>query len=395
MRPIKPQHSPPRWSDYLPFIRRVSLFLGFGLLLYALASAAAPAQAAPGHFQEDKTSNDFCLACHQEKGLTLTLGAESLPVTINPVAFGLSVHNEEEVACVDCHTEISDYPHPEVKETSARAFSLSFAESCKECHEDQYEVAPDSVHAQALNEDKENAPLCTSCHNPHTQGRLIGKESGELTISARIHVPETCAQCHLEKYDAYKDSVHGKALTEEGNLDVPSCTNCHGVHNIEDPTTPLFRNTSPALCADCHDDPAIMDKYDISTDVYETYVADFHGTNVKLFSEQFPDGETNKAVCFDCHGVHDIANVDDPVKGAALRANLLERCQRCHPDATENFPGAWLGHRLASPTHQPIAYYVNLFYKIFIPAVIGGMLFFVITDIYRRRVNRAKGAKKA
>jgi hypothetical protein len=86
--------------------------------------------------------------------------------------------------------------------------------------------------------------------------------------------------------------------------------------------------------------------------------------------------------------------VDDPVKGIANQDNLLEKCQRCHPDATENFTGAWLGHTVATPTHHPITYYVNLFYKIFIPAVIGGMIFFVLTDIYRRRMDRAKGVKR-
>ncbi|MCC6300424.1 MAG: cytochrome c3 family protein [Anaerolineales bacterium] len=385
----------PLWTFSPSIILRASLLLGFGLLFYPLAVLATPAQAAIGSYQEDKTSNDYCLACHQEKGLTLPLGNDSLPITINPTAFGLSVHAEEDVACVDCHADIREYPHPAVEEKSAREYALSFAESCKECHEDQYEESPDSVHTKALNEGDENAPLCVSCHNPHTQGRLIGQESGELTISARVHIPETCAQCHIEKYDQYEDSVHGKALTEEGNRDVPTCTECHGVHGgIVDPTTPLFRNTSPALCADCHDDPEIMDKYDISTEVLETYVADFHGTNVKLFSEQFPDGVTNKAVCFDCHGVHDIAKVNDPVRGITLRANILEKCQRCHTDATENFPGAWLGHTYASPTHHPIAYYVSLFYKIFIPAVIGGMVFFILTDIYRRRVNRSKGVKR-
>lgn len=387
MRRLKHFRPPPLWT--------FSLILGFGLLLYASAASSTPAQAATGYSQEDKTSNDFCLGCHQQQGIALALGSESLPVTINPTAFGQSVHAEEDVACVDCHANISAYPHPEVTETSVRSFSLSLAESCKECHEDQYESTPDSVHTKELNEGNENAPLCVDCHNPHTQGRVIGQESGKLTISARLHIPETCAQCHRDKYDQYKDSVHGKALTEEGNLDVPTCTECHGVHGgITDPTTPLFRNTSPLLCANCHDDPKIMDKYDISTDVLETYVADFHGTSVHLFSEQFPNEVTNKAVCFDCHGVHDIAKVDDPVKGIVLRENILEKCQRCHPDATENFTGAWLGHEYASTTHQPIAYYVSLFYKIFIPLVIGGMIFFIITDVYRRRINRAKGVKR-
>jgi predicted CXXCH cytochrome family protein len=378
----------------LRLIPILSLLLGAGIFAYALASLAGPVQAAPS-LQEDQPTSDFCLACHQEEGLSVTLGDDSLPVTINPTVFGLSVHAEEGISCVDCHTNISDYPHPDVKEKSVREFSIGFRDACMECHEDQYQAAPDSVHLKAFDEGAENAPLCADCHNPHTQERLIGRESGQLTISARIHVPQTCAQCHSEKYESYKDSVHGKALTEEGNVDVPTCTDCHGVHNIQDPTTAEFRNTTPDLCADCHDNAGIMDKYGISTNVLETYVADFHGTNVLLFGEQSPDQATNKAVCTDCHGVHDIARVDNPQSGIALRENLLLKCQRCHPDATVNFPAAWMSHYEPSPQHYPIVYYVNLFYQFMIPGIIGGMAFFVLTDIYRTWVNRRKGVKHA
>jgi hypothetical protein len=70
-----------------------------------------------------------------------------------------------------------------------------------------------------------------------------------------------------------------------------------------------------------------MAEYELSTDVLETYVADFHGTTVTLFEKQTPDAETNKPVCFDCHGVHDIKRTDDPAKGLQVRENLQSRCQ--------------------------------------------------------------------
>jgi predicted CXXCH cytochrome family protein len=382
-----------RWTfTPLPRPWKPLLFLGLGLFLFAMAALASPAQATPSKQGEEPT-NDFCLACHQQEDVELTLGAESISVTINPTAFGLSVHAEEGMQCVDCHSNISDYPHPAVTEKSVRDFSLGFSESCRGCHEEQYSSAQDGVHQRAISADNENAPLCSDCHNPHTQSRVIGTESGQLTIAARLHIPQTCAECHADKYEEYKASVHGRALTEEGNLDVPTCTDCHGVHNIEDPTTAAFRNNTPALCADCHDNAEIMDKYGISTNVLETYVADFHGTNVKLFGEQSPDETTNKAVCTDCHGVHDISKVDNPETGIALRENLLVKCQECHPGATANFPGAWMSHYEPSPEHYPIVFYVDLFYKIMIPGIIGGMIFFILTDIYRRRINRAKGVK--
>lgn len=373
----------------------VSLILGLGLLAIALTLSASPAQAAPAYQhtrQDDKPGSDYCLACHQEEGMSKKIGDEKLPVTINPTQFGFSVHSEEGLVCVDCHTDKSDYPHTRVEAETVRDYKLSFADTCKDCHTDQYNAAHDSVHQDAIDAGNQNAPICSDCHNPHTQPRLVGETSGELTTAARKDVPVTCSQCHTEIYDVYKNSVHGSALAD-GNTDVPTCIDCHGVHNIGDPTTDAFHNNTPALCADCHNNDELMGKYGISTNVIETYVADFHGTTTTLFEQQFPGQEVNTAVCSDCHGIHDISKTDDPQTGIAMQENLLIKCQRCHPDATANFPAAWMGHYEPSPEHYPIVYYVNLFYKFFIPAVLGGMIFFILTDIYRRIINRMKGVK--
>jgi predicted CXXCH cytochrome family protein len=263
---------------------------------------------------------------------------------------------------------------------------------CQKCHEEQYNKTLDSVHMRAVAAGNTNAAICTDCHNPHTQP-VITDQSGALLPGARLSIPEICARCHSAIYETYKQSVHGAALTQEGNTDVPTCIDCHGVHNIADPTTTAFRLQSPQLCAKCHTDPAIMNKYGISTQVLNTYVADFHGTTVTLFEKVTPDQATNKPVCFDCHGVHDIKRVDDPVYGLQMKQNLLLACQRCHPDATINFPDAWMSHYIPSTSHYPIVYYVNLFYKFFIPAVIGSMGVFVVSDIVRRLIEHRKGVK--
>jgi predicted CXXCH cytochrome family protein len=223
--------------------------------------------------------------------------------------------------------------------------------------------------------------MCADCHNTH-----YAESAAE-----RAEVPDLCARCHSEIAAQYKDSVHGEALLDEANPDVPNCIVCHGNHDIVDPRTAEFRNNIPLLCAECHTDASIMDKYEISTNVLNTYVSDYHGTTVTLFEQNSPDLPTNKPVCTDCHGTHTISKTDDPQTGIALKENLLGKCQRCHPDATANFPDAWMSHYDASPENFPLVYYVNLFYKFFIPAVIGGMLVFVITDIIRRLINRGKG----
>lgn len=365
--------------------------LGVFLLLVVMVLSATPAEAAP-QFQGDQPTDEFCLGCHQQEGMTAQIGGEPLVITIDPEKFSSSVHGTENIACVDCHTNITGFPHPQVIASSSRFFSLQLYPICQECHMEQYQKTLDSVHQRALAAGNNNAAICTDCHNPHTQARLTDETTGELLASARLAIPQTCAQCHSTIYETYRQSVHGAALTDEANQDVPTCIDCHGVHNIADPTTNSFRNSTPYLCATCHTNETLMKKYGISTNVLNTYVADFHGTTVKMFEESFPDQPTNKPVCTDCHGIHDILRPDNPNAGIAYKQNLLGKCQQCHPNATTtSFTDAWLSHYEPSPQVFPLVFFVNLFYKIFIPLVLGGMILFVLTDIYRRfTANRAQ-----
>jgi len=377
----------------------IILVFGIGLVVVSLVGLVRPVAASPISAQvprpvtasNSSPDNATCLACHGKPGLTRILpSGETLSLTIDSSHFAGSAHKD--IACSECHTNIVSYPHPALQVQTIREFSLQMYTICQKCHQEQYNKTLDSVHMRAVAAGNTNAAICTDCHNPHTQ-LVITDQNDVLLPEARLSIPEICARCHSAIYNAYKQSVHGAALTQEGNTDVPTCIDCHGVHNIADPTTNTFRLQSPQICAKCHTDPAIMDKYGISTQVLNTYVADFHGTTVTLFEKTTPDQATNKPVCFDCHGVHDIKRVDDPVYGLQMKQNLLLACQRCHPDATTNFPDAWMSHYIPSPTHYQIVYYVNLFYKFFIPGVIGSMGIFVVSDIVRRLIERRKGAR--
>ncbi len=383
-------------------LRILVIFLGFGLVGIAITGLVRPAAAAviPTTAPASQTAftdrqaadNSACLACHDQPGMTRTLpNGEILPLTIDQTHFSASAH--QGLNCTDCHKNISDFPHPELKAQNLRDFSLQMYTTCEQCHATQYNQTLDSVHQKALAGGNTKAAICTDCHNPHSQTKLTDAATGKILPEVRVAIPQVCARCHSAIYDQYKSSVHGSALIGNGNTDVPTCIDCHGVHSIEDPTTAAFRLNSPQLCAKCHTDASIMSKYGISTQVVNTYVADFHGTTVTLFEKLSPDQVTNKPVCFDCHGVHNIQKVDDPVYGLAMKQNLLTACQRCHPNASSNFPDAWMSHYIPSPTHDALVYYVNLFYKIFIPSVIGGMAIFVLSDIVRRLLERRKGAK--
>lgn len=383
-------------------LRTYLILAGVAVLLASFGFAFSNAAASPSPKSEAvvassppvQIDNGSCLFCHSDENLNVQLdNGDTLRLTINPDLFTKSTHGSSGLNCVDCHSDIKTFPHPERTAKSLREFKLDYYTICRDCHEEQFNLTLDSVHQRELAGGNNEAAVCTDCHNPHTQ-QYLTNDSGELLDYARLHIPETCSQCHSVIYDEYKQSVHGSALTQEGNLDVPTCIDCHGVHNIQSPNTATFRNSTPFLCAECHTNNALMHKYGISTDVLNSYVADFHGTTVVLFDKTFPDQPTNKPVCTDCHGVHDIVRPDDPTRGLEIRENLLVRCQKCHPDATANFPDSWMSHYIPSPEKYPVVYYVNLFYKFFIPAVLGPMALLVVMDFGRMMINRFRKPKQ-
>lgn len=322
----------------------------------------------------DEADSAYCLSCHSQPGLSMTFSNGDVNfITVREDTLHDSVHGAENswqaLECADCH-DINSYPHEPVTANSSREYTLEQNQNCARCHEDMFEKTNDGVHAIALADGIEEAAVCVDCHGAHDT-----PPPGE----PRERISHTCEQCHSGIFNEYATSIHGEALLSEGNEDVPTCIDCHGVHDIHDPTTSLARIRSPQLCAECHADEELMTKYDISTDVFETYVSDFHGTTV-IFDQQDPTVETNKAVCYDCHGVHNILAPDEPHAG--IKNNLLVTCQECHPDATANFSDAWTSHFKPSLENNTLVYLVELFYKFIIPLTLGAFLFLIATDVF-------------
>ena len=244
---------------------------------------------------------------------------------------------------------------------------------CRRCHFANYTRTLDSIHFELLSLGDLRTPVCVDCHGSHA---VLPPEKPRANIS------RTCSRCHAAVYEDYISSVHGQALVEENNLDVPVCTDCHGAHVIRDPRTTAFHLATPELCARCHSDPQLMGRYGLSTRVTQTYLREFHGATVSLRSQAKAEAPFLEAVCTDCHGVHDITRTDDP-SSPVMRANLLNTCRQCHPGATENFPAAWLSHYEPSLEKAPLVYMVRLFYLIFIPFVLLGLSLHVLLDLWK------------
>lgn len=356
------------------------------VLTLATVNAATPAQdATPTLPAIPITDDQQCLDCHNAPDQIMPLSSgESLYVTIDSEAYARSIHAQEDVTCSGCHTGVAAYPHEALAAQNLRQVAALNSVTCADCHEEQADKQLDSIHQQLQKEGDENAAVCADCHNPHYTSK---------PAEPRTRIVTTCARCHSGIAQEYRESAHGEALAKDSNPDVPTCIDCHGVHNIADPRTADFLLKSPELCASCHADAEKMAPYKLNTDVLNTYVADFHGTTVTLFEQQSPGQLPNTPLCIDCHGIHKIKSVTD-AESTVIKENLLATCQKCHPDATANFSDAWLSHYEPSPEHNPLVYYVDLFYRLLIPGVIGGMALFVVSDTGRRLVERVRKESK-
>lgn len=332
----------------------------------------------PAHRLSASGSDDGCYFCHADPELTMTFpNGEVLPLYLDPAVFSESVHGTR-LACTDCHERNLVVPHEVPRVQTPRQLAQVEYEVCKRCHFDNYTRTLDSMHFDALAEGEEDAPLCTDCHGAHNVIRLT---------ESHPQVARTCSSCHEDVADEYKDSVHGSELLEEDNPDVPVCITCHGVHNIASATTASFRQSSVDLCASCHADEELMAKYDISANVFKTYLDDFHGKTVGFYQEEASEVWPDVAVCTDCHGVHDITQVDDP-KSPVIKQNLVSTCRQCHEDATANFSSAWLSHYEPSLDRAPLVFAVKQYYKFLIPAMVLGLALNIILDLWRLARNR-------
>jgi len=365
---------------FLPRLVAAILVPVIWLIVVILPSGVAFAGPGDDPNAEPGIDDKYCLSCHETPGFRTTLpSGEELYIGVSSITHNTSTHGRLGYACVQCHTDIREYPHRPILASTRREYSLEMYDLCDRCHYDNYEATLDSTHQQALASGNLEAAVCTDCHGAH------GIDAPTQPLSK---VPEMCQRCHSEIYDRYEQSVHGAALLNEGDPFVPTCTDCHGVHGLSGPSyDEEFHLFSPEICGDCHADEALMERYGVSTHVFDTYISDFHGTTVVLFEKISPDQETNKPVCIDCHGVHDMRKVDDP-ESTVIKENLLATCQKCHPDATSNFPTSWLSHYEPSQENAPLVYFINLFYQIVIPVTIGGMLLYVATDVGRKIINK-------
>ncbi|UCG77922.1 MAG: cytochrome c3 family protein [Nitrospirota bacterium] len=319
----------------------------------------------------------YCFSCHAYDIRMTYRSGETSSIKVSHETLRSSVHGM--LGCSDCHFGFSSEDHPRRNFKSRRDYLIASSDSCRRCHFDKYSKTLESIHHSVLQQGDMTAPSCTDCHGSHGIQRMHDD---------RVSIPRRCADCHGEIYEVYAKSVHGDALINENNKDVPVCIDCHKAHDIVNPLTMEWHEMIPQICSECHADRSVVEKYGLSVNVVKSYLSDFHGVTLNFYKKQREELDKPArpiAVCTDCHGTHNIMSTRDV---GIVKSNLITQCQKCHANITENFPDAWLSHYEPSLASAPLVFVVNGFFKIFIPILVIGLVLQILLHIWRYSSNR-------
>jgi len=273
-------------------------------------------------FKEDDTQR--CLKCHNMENFafrhTLSYGEHLHDFSVIAETFQKSVHGA--IACQQCHTDITEYPHPFVEERARVSCGVD-------------------------------------CHATDTSGKTYS---------------------HQIVFSEFQSSVHKKGLTGE-NQESPTCITCHGSgnpHGIQKAKQTVTISEKMALCVSCHANQALMEKNHVDPNAVSSYKRSFHYKAIRF-------GETNTAVCQDCHTVHLILPKDS-ISSSISTANISNTCgqQKCHPGASMNFSMSGANHLALRIEREPILWGLEKFFAILTAGTLAMLVVGILLDIQRK-----------
>lgn len=306
---------------------------------------------------------------------------------INNGLFETTYHGK--IRCKSCHTGVNKIPHTGVPAvdcatdchirdpSSNRPFS----------HKKIVNDFNDSAHGQKGShiKDKSDLPVCKDCHNNKTYHATIGKQTDSK------HKITVCRECHEseEFVQRFYEHIIYRTSKRRSSKEVVR------------------------LCSTCHADRELMEKADL--DAVVGFSSTFHAKAIKFGNEEV-------ANCLNCHAPyelgfspHRITSRRDKHSPVSIE-NKIATCRQsgCHTEATENFA---LGSRV-HPSPEKINFlitdekpepgkrtlvgdpafqtkvigWIQLFYKLLIIIVVGGLGLHRILDMYAsNRERRMRG----
>jgi len=188
-----------------------------------------------------------CITCHRNPISKISAG-------IDTAQFKLA----QEKVCLSCHL---DDPNVRARTSQTAGFIASYDAS---------------VHGFAIAHGNGKAANCVDCHGSHE----MNKGTNPSSRVNKQNITQTCGKCHAAIAAAFQSSIHGVAL-QKGVTEAPTCTNCHGEHNIlkhTDPKSPVAAgNVSLQVCSPCHSSVKLSQKYGFTSDRYQSFADSYHG----------------------------------------------------------------------------------------------------------------------
>ncbi len=320
--------------------------------------------------------NEACEECHSDESLETTKYGLTHTLYVTSDHFIDTPH--EDFSCTDCHQDLEDfedYPHSEflqlpdcgtchedIQEEFNNGFHTPLIEKgytnvpkCSDCHGQHKikwqgqprevcgvchnDIVNDFLHSAHWHEETETADVtCVSCHSPHNK---LEKEE-YTTHGWKLHLAETCRNCHEEKVENYFLSGHYTQL-ESGNLKAPVCSNCHAKHGVlspRDDNSLVSIDKLDNVCISCHEgyQESIHTPIDNHDPAMVTCVVCHTGHETEMIGGNITsifDIELDQ-VCLKCHTGKLITGSND-AHGAIHREELekiekgeASNCGNCH-----------------------------------------------------------------
>lgn len=186
---------------------------------------------------------------------------------------------------------------------------------------------------------------CVECH----------EDAARLPHAATLNRATCAMACHSDAWENYSRSSHSAAL-ERGDRQAPTCSSCHGGHEIlrvTDRRAAQHRLNSLHLCGDCHKQHAFTDAPMTPAQRVSGYLTSVHARGV------MESGLLWSASCADCHGAHGVLPSTDP-QSSVHRSHIPRTCGQCHEGVVEKYSRSVHGSWLASAdkdneSREPIA----------------------------------------
>jgi len=315
----------------------------------------------------DKPKSVNCATCHEDQVKAYSKSVHGL-AKLNGMA--------DSATCQSCHG--SAHKIQSGSQPTSPVNSKNLADTCGACHSNPdflskhkipfakpVEAYRLSVHGREVAKGNASAPSCSNCHGSHD---ILASKDPKARVN-RANVADTCGVCHNDVQAVYADSVHGLAV-KRGSNDSPTCTGCHGEHSILAPkeagslVNPA--RVSTVTCGRCHGDERMNSRYDFG-DKVPAFQDSFHGLAIR-------GGQKTAANCASCHGVHNILRSEDS-RSTINPANLQKTCGQCHPGLGEKISHGKVHVRTAGGAEHISVQWIRWAYYALIPMTIGFMLF--------------------